>query len=44
VLEAGSSDTGMAREHRVREMSAAESRYQATASGDCNILRTLVCV
>jgi hypothetical protein len=29
---------------RVREASAVRSRYQTTASGDCNRLRTLVCV
>jgi hypothetical protein len=35
---------GIAREPRGRGTSAVESRYQGTASGDCNRLRALVCV
>jgi hypothetical protein len=41
LLEAGSGRTGIVRELRGR---AVRSRYQATASEDCNRLRILVCV
>jgi hypothetical protein len=44
LLEAGSRDTVIVREPTVRGTFAVGSRYQATASGDCNRLRTLVFV
>jgi hypothetical protein len=44
LLEAGSWGTGIDREPRERGTSAVGSRYQPTASRDCNRLRTLVCV
>jgi hypothetical protein len=44
LLEAGSGATGILREPRLRGKSADGSRYQVTASRDCNRLRTLVCV
>jgi hypothetical protein len=44
LLETGSGSTGIVREPRVRRTSAVGNRYQTTANGDCNILRTLVCV
>jgi hypothetical protein len=44
LLETGSWGTGMIREPRVKQTSAVGRRYQATTSGNCNRLRTLVCV
>jgi hypothetical protein len=44
LLEAGSWGTGIVRESRLRRTFTVRSRYQATSSGDCNRLRTPVCV
>jgi hypothetical protein len=44
LLASGSWGKGIVRQPRVRGMFAVGSCYQATASGDCNRLRTLVCV
>jgi hypothetical protein len=43
LLEAGNWGTGLVREPRIRGTFAVWCRYQATASGDGNRLRTLVC-
>jgi hypothetical protein len=44
LLEADSQGTGIVREPRIRGISAVESRYQATVSGNCNRLKILVSV